>query len=93
MDNDMIPKLICQFINRLFLKIPPTTGPKTRIEAAKPWRDILQDQGLPIEYDEQCEMFVVREDENTDKVDSGDNGELSADDAALIPVEEAVGPA
>lgn len=75
--------IACELANRLFLKIPVTTGPKTRAEAAKPWRHVLQDEGLPITYDEEKEKFVVMQ-EVIDNIDAlalpddadGGNGEV-----------------
>ena len=71
-----VEAIACELVNRLFLKIPVTTGPKTRAEAARPWKHVLQDADLPIDYDEEKEVFVIRGDENNKQETPGDNGEL-----------------
>jgi len=71
--------LTCQLVNRLFLKLPVTTGPKTRAEAARPWTHVLQDEGLRIGYDGEKEEFVIMDEaiENIDALGGpGGNGEL-----------------
>lgn len=88
--SNTVEQVACALVNRLFLKIPMTTGPKTRAEAARPWTHVLNDEGLPIEYDSEREMFVIRDDENDKQENAGNNGERSAEQVEVtrVPAEE-----
>ena len=94
-DGHMVRGVACALVNELWLKIPPTTGPKTRTEASRPWIEVLDGKGLGIIYDENAEVFVLAENleevpasleeipEAIEPSDNGDGKEAEAQPAAV----------